>query len=306
MEKNQKKIGKMKTWWNLMKFDEMLFSSNFIKFHQVFIFPIFLIFSIFFSMKKIQVPMTKLQSLWVPPKFVQTCHKKISKEMVDAVQRVFQNHFSNISLGSSSYNLLPRFNFNLLSRYFQTVQLLQLCISSFCSKSGLVKRLLGLSPCQKGFAMAPKIKIKVKKGLLKKTLSKGTNAAASSSKKPLSKGTNKKALIYESFLFWFMYWLACWSLYAICSTWGSAKNGQTWWPPCLPGLWHCQSPDWFLASLHHVFWWKRPSNCEGHRQAGYGFWAGPACLQGMQHTNSPEQPQGQHGDRSQKTSPRLS
>ena len=49
--------------------------------------------------------------------------------------------------------------------------------------------------------MAPKIKIKVKKGLLKKTLSKGTNAAASSSKKPLSKGTNKKALIYESFLF---------------------------------------------------------------------------------------------------------
>ena len=42
--------------------------------------------------------------------------------------------------------------------------------------------------------MAPKKIIKVKKGLLKKTLTKGRNAAASSSKKPLSKGTNKKAL----------------------------------------------------------------------------------------------------------------
>ena len=132
----------------------MLFSSNFIKFHQIsssFNFPIFSDFFHIFSMKKIQVPMTKLQSLWVPPKFVQTCHKKnLTKEMVDAVQRVFQNHFSNISLGRSSYNLLPRFTFNLLSRYFQTVQLLQLCISSFCSKSGLVKRLLGLSLVKRG------------------------------------------------------------------------------------------------------------------------------------------------------------
>ena len=101
--------------------------------------------------------------------------------------------FTNICVGSSSYNLLPRFSFNLLSRYFQTVQLLQLCISSFCSKSGLVKRLLGLSLVKRGSQWHQK-KIKVKKGLLKKTLTKGTNAAASSSKKPLSKGTNKKAL----------------------------------------------------------------------------------------------------------------
>ena len=101
--------------------------------------------------------------------------------------------FKNICLGSSSYNLLPRFTFNLLSRYFQTVQLLQLCISSFCSKSGLVKRLLGLSLVKRGSQWHQK-KIKVKKGLLKKTLTKGTNAAASSSKTPLSKGTNKKAL----------------------------------------------------------------------------------------------------------------
>ena len=72
-------------------------SSNFIKFHQVFIFPIFSEFfsqkkTTIFSMKKIQVPMTKLQSLWVPPTFLQGCPKQnLTKEMVDAVQRVFQN-----------------------------------------------------------------------------------------------------------------------------------------------------------------------------------------------------------------------
>ena len=55
------------------------------------------------------------------------------------------------------------------------------------------KVLVAYNPCQKEIAMAPKKNLKVKKGLLKKALSKGQKAAASSSKATLSKGAKAAA-----------------------------------------------------------------------------------------------------------------
>ena len=130
-------------------------SSSFIKFHQIsssFHFPYFSYFFHIFSMKKNPGSYDQTAVLMGAPKFfANLSQKKISqKKWLMLFKEFSKTTFSNISLGSSSYNLLPRFTFNLLSRYFQTVQLLQLCISSFCSKSGLVKRLLGLSLVKRG------------------------------------------------------------------------------------------------------------------------------------------------------------